>query len=765
MAFPDTISVDRMGSLETAAAPRHAPDAPNGAALSPVKQAVLEIRRLRGRLEEAERVFTEPVAIVGLGCRFPGGASNPGAFWRLLRDGGDAVTEIPRDRWDVDAYYDADPDATGRIYVRHGAFLDRVDGFDAAFFGISPREAASMDPQQRLLLEVAWEALEHAGLSPDRLAGSATGVFVGLSSSDYAQMQAQTMRADGADAYFATGTVHGVAAGRLSYLLGLRGPAISLDTACSSSLVAVHLACQSLRLGECRTALAGGVNVILWPELMMNFCRARMMSPTGRCHTFDADADGYVRGEGGGVVVLRRLSDALADGNRVLAVIRGSSVNQDGRTSGLTVPNGPAQEALIREALAHARVEPARVSYVEAHGTGTPLGDPIEVRALAAALGTGRSPGERVAIGSVKTNIGHLEAAAGIAGLIKVVLALQHGTLPASLHFRTPSPHIPWSELPVEVIAEPRDWPGADGPRLAGVSAFGFSGTNAHVIVQEAPTQAAGIADSERPLHLLPISARSQPALRELARQLARDVSSRSNENLADICFTAGTGRAHFPHRAAVIGRDSAEMAAQLEAVAAGREMPGVHLGTGRLGGIPQLAFLFTGQGPQYAGMGRRLYEVDPSFRAALDECAAALEPHLDRPLRAILDPEPDAVAELAEARLAQPAMFAIEVALATMLRSWGIVPTAVIGHSLGEYAAACIAGVLQLEDAARLVAIRGRAMDALPPGAMAAVWAPEADVRRRLAAHGDRVAIAAVNAPDQVVVSGTPEAIARRLR
>ena len=492
----------------------------------------------------------------GSAAAFLAGPRTPDAFWRLLRDGGDAVTEIPRDRWDVDAYYDADPDATGRIYVRHGAFLDRVDGFDAAFFGISPREAASMDPQQRLLLEVAWEALEHAGLSPDRLAGSATGVFVGISSSDYAHMQAQTMRADGADAYFATGTVHGVAAGRLSYLLGLRGPALSVDTACSSSLVAVHLACQSLRLGECRTALAGGVNVILWPELMMNFCRARMMSPTGRCHTFDADADGYVRGEGCGVIVLRRLSDALADGNRVLAVIRGSSVNQDGRTSGLTVPNGPAQEALIREALAHARVEPARISYVEAHGTGTPLGDPIEVRALAAALGAGRSPGEPVAIGSVKTNIGHLEAAAGIAGLIKVVLALQHGTLPASLHFRTPSPHIPWSELPVEVIAEPRDWPADGGPRLAGVSAFGFSGTNAHVIVQEAPTQAAEIADSERPLHLLPISARSQPALRELARQLARDVSSRSNEDLADICFTAGTGRAHFPHRAAVIGRD-----------------------------------------------------------------------------------------------------------------------------------------------------------------------------------------------------------------
>ena len=730
------------------------PDEP----LSPVKQALLEIRRLRARLAEVERAGAEPVAIVGIGCRFPGGASDPEAYWRLLRDGVDAVTEIPRDRWDVDAYYDPDPDAAGRMATRHGAFLASVDQFDAGFFGITPREAAGIDPQHRLLLEVAWEALEHAGQAPDRLDGSRTGVFVGISSGDYGYVQAQAMPPGGTDTYFATGTSHSVAAGRLAYVLGLRGPALSVDTACSSSLVAVHLACQSLRQGECHTALAGGVNVMLWPELTVNFSRARMVSPTGRCHTFDAEADGYVRGEGCGVVVLKRLSDAVAEGNTVLAVIRGSAVNQDGRTSGLTVPNGPAQEALIREALAHARVESARVSYVEAHGTGTALGDPIEVRALAAALGPGRAPDRPVAIGSVKTNIGHLEAAAGIASLIKVTLALRYRELPASLHFKTPNPHIPWAELPVEVMVERRRWDGSD-PRIAGVSSFGFSGTNAHVIVEEAPVVAA-VEGGERPAYLLPLSAKSPGTLRALAGRLARHLEAHPEERLADVCFSAGVGRAHLPERAAVRGRDAAEVATRLKALAAGQEVDGVARGAGRRGGVPQVAFLFTGQGAQYPGMGHRLYEVEPAFRNALDACAAALDPHLDRPLREIIAAGPAALPALDEARYAQPAMFAIEVALAAMWRSWGIEPVAVIGHSLGEYAAACVAGVLDLADAAALVALRGRVMDALPAGAMAAVWAPEAVVAGRLEAHGDRVTIAALNAPAQVVVSGVPDAV-----
>jgi acyl transferase domain-containing protein/SAM-dependent methyltransferase len=727
--------------------------------LSAVKQALLEIRRLRARLAEAERPVAEPVAIVGLGCRFPGGASDPEAFWALLREGVDAVTEIPRERWDVEAYYDADPDAPGRTYARHGAFVGAVDQFDAGFFGITPREAAGMDPQHRLLLEVAWEALEHAGQAPDRLVESRTGVFVGISSNDYGHLQAQSMPAGGADAYFTTGTVHSVAAGRLAYLLGLRGPALSVDTACSSSLVAVHLACQSLRQGECDTALAGGVNVILWPELMVNFTRARMISPTGRCHTFDAEADGYVRGEGCGVVVLKRLSDALAAGHTVLAVIRGSAVNQDGRTSGLTVPNGPAQEALIREALAHARVEPAAVSYVEAHGTGTSLGDPIEVRALAGALGAGRPTEQPLAIGSVKTNIGHLEAAAGVASLIKVTLALQHGELPASLHFKTPNPHIPWADLPVEVLAARRPWTPGGAPRLAGVSSFGFSGTNAHVILEEAPV-ATAVEGGERPAYLLPLSAKSGASLQMLAGRMARHLAAHPEQRLADVCFSAATGRAHLPHRAVVIGREAGEIAARLDAVATGREADGVLRGSGRLGGPPQVAFLFTGQGAQYPGMGRRLYEVDPAFRAALDACAAALDPYLDRPLREIIAAGPAALPALDEALYAQPAMFAIEYALAAMWRARGVEPVAVIGHSLGEYAAACVAGVLDLADAAQLVALRGRVMESLDKGAMAAVWASESEVAGRLAAHAGRVTIAALNAPGQVVVSGVPDAV-----
>ena len=525
--------------------------------------------------------------------------------------------------------------------------------------------------------------------------------------------------------------------------------------------MAVHLACQSLRLGESRTAIAAGVNAILWPELTEAFCRARMLSPTGRCHTFDAAADGYVRGEGCGVVVLQRLGDALAQGDRVLAVIRGSAVNQDGRTSGLTVPSGPAQEELIREALRRARIEPRRVSYLEAHGTGTPLGDPIEVRAIAAALGAGRNRAEPLAIGSVKTNLGHLEAAAGVAGLIKVVLALQHGELPATLHFRTPSPHIAWNELPVEVVTARRPWPATGEPRVAGVSAFGFSGTNAHVVVEEAPRVPAPTGGDPRLPYLLPLSARGDAALGHVASGLAAGLVGLGHERLADVCFTAGAGRAHLTHRAAVVGRDAAELAAGLEAVVAGREADGVFRGAGRVAGVPQVAFLFTGQGAQYPGMGRRLAEMDGTFRRVLEECAEALDPHLERPLRAILAQAPAAPQELDEARYAQPAVFAVEVALSAMLRDWGVEPAAVIGHSLGEYAAACVAGVLRLEDAARLVAVRGRVMDALPRGAMAAIWMSEEAIRPLVADCGaGQVAIAAINAPDQVVVSGLAPAV-----
>ena len=482
--------------------------------LSPLKRAIVELREMRTRLDELERARSEPIAIVGMGCRFPGGVIDPDSFWQLLQGGVDAVTEVPPERWDVDAYYDPDPDRPGKMYTRHGSFLKDVDQFDPRFFGISPREAVSMDPQQRLLLEVAWEALENAGQAADHLIDSDTGVFIGISSGDYLL---QPGGPASVDAYFGTGTSMSAAAGRLSYLLGLRGPSIALDTACSSSLVAAHLACQSLRSRECRLALAGGVNLILSPYAHLVFSKARMLAADGRCKTFDAAADGYVRGEGCGMIVLKRLGDAVADRDRILAVIHGTAVNQDGRSGGLTVPNGPAQEALIRRAVAASGIEPAQVGYVEAHGTGTALGDPIEIRALAAALGAGRPREQPLIVGSVKTNLGHLESAAGMAGLIKAVLVLRHREIPPHLHFRQPSPHIPWSELPVTVPTEAMPWPAAYERRIVGVSSFGFTGTNAHLVLEAAPVPEPAAADVDRPLHVLPVSARTEEALTVLS--------------------------------------------------------------------------------------------------------------------------------------------------------------------------------------------------------------------------------------------------------
>ena len=448
-------------------------------ALSPVKLALAEIRELRARLDEVQRERTEPVAIVGLAGRFPGAADIDG-LWDLLRDGRVGIDEIPADRWDVAAYFDADPDAPGKMYTRRGGFLPEVDRFDPHFFGISPREAVSMDPQQRLLLETTWRALEDAAISPGRLAGTQAGVFVGLSNIDYYRMAFSDPAA--VDPYFGSGTSGSVAAGRISYVLGLRGPSLTVDTACSSSLVAVHLACQSLRNKECGVALAGGVNLILSPDINIACSKAKMMSPDGLCRTFDARADGYVRSEGCAVVVLKRLSDAERDGDRILAVIRGSAVNQDGRSSGLTVPNGPAQEAVVRRALDAAGVESRDVAYVEAHGTGTSLGDPIEVRALGRVMADRGPAGVPLAIGSIKANIGHLEAAAGIAGLAKVVLALRHESIPGHPHLGERNPHIDWPSLPIDVLSTARPWPAGGGRRIAGVSSFGFSGTNAHVI-------------------------------------------------------------------------------------------------------------------------------------------------------------------------------------------------------------------------------------------------------------------------------------------
>ncbi|MBU0485486.1 MAG: SDR family NAD(P)-dependent oxidoreductase [Proteobacteria bacterium] len=510
----------------------------------------------------------EPIAIIGMACRFPGGANDPDSFWRLLKSGTDAIGEIPGDRWDVDAYYDPDPEAPGKMYCRRGGYLDQVDLFDAAFFGISPREAISMDPQQRLLLEVSWEALECANQPSLGLFGSDTGVFVGISTFDYAAQRIGLADRASIDAYYTSGTTLSVAAGRLSYLLGLTGPCMSIDTACSSSLVALHLACQSLRNRECSMALAGGVGLILTPEPAISFSKARMLAPDGRCKTFDATADGYGRGEGCGVVVLKRLADAIADGDNILALVRGSAVNQDGPSGGLTVPNGPSQEEVIRRALAGGGLAPQQVSYVEAHGTGTSLGDPIEVNALAASLCKKRSVDNPLIIGSVKTNIGHLEAAAGIAGVIKVILSLQHQEIPGHLHFNKPNPHIDWPNMPIEVAAQGRAWLPPEGRRIAGVSGFGFSGTNAHVILEEAPVEEERekSAVGQMP-HILALSAKNAEALNFLVARYARQMAQNPGQEIGDFCYTANTCRSHFGCRLAIVAATREELLAGFAAV------------------------------------------------------------------------------------------------------------------------------------------------------------------------------------------------------
>ncbi len=736
-----------------------------GNELSPVKRALLEIRETRAKLEALERQRSEPLAIIGMGCRFPGGVRSAETYWELLRNGVDAITEIPSERWDVDAYYDAAVDAPGKMATRWGGFVEGIDQFDPAFFNISPREAMTMDPQQRLLLEVAWEALERACQAPDRLNESATGVFVGLSTNDYAQLQVKQGDVAGIDTYFGTGGAHSVVAGRLSYILGLRGPSLAVDTACSSSLVAIHLACQSLRAGECRMALAGGVNAILLPELTVALSKARMMASDGRCKTFDAAADGFVRSEGCGVLVLKRLSDALADGDSVLAVIRGSAVNQDGRSSGLTAPNGPSQTAVIRAALANAGLEPRDIHYVEAHGTGTALGDPIEAQALGAALGEGRGAGNPFLLGSVKTNLGHMEAAAGVAGLMKVVLALEHEEIPAHLHLRELSPQIPWQEIPAVVPGKATAWPAGETPRRAGVSSFGFGGTNAHIIVEEAPGREPAAQRPARPAEVLTLSAKSAAALRTLAGVYAGCLGAPAPE-FADVCFAANTGRASFEHRLALVAGSRAEAREALASFAAtGEANAAYRLATGFVppSAEPGVVFLFTGQGSQYAGMGRALYDSEPVFRTTIERCAEILRPLLDRPLTELMfEPSGDG-GPLAQTVYAQPALFALEYALAQLWLSWGVKPVAVMGHSLGEDVAACVAGVFSLEEGLRLIAERGRLMqDLAGDGSMMSVFADEATVRAAIADEAQALSIAALNAPTNVVVSGTREALAR---
>ncbi|MBM7776028.1 amino acid adenylation domain-containing protein [Actinokineospora baliensis] len=721
-------------------------------------QSVVEIRKLRARIAEAELARSEPIAIVGMACRMPGGADTA-AFWELLRSGGDAITEVPDSRWDTGKFYDPAPDAPGRTCTKRAGLLSDVDQFDAPFFGISPKEAATLDPQQRLVLEVGWEALEDAGIRPDDLAGSRTGVFLGVTNNDYGQLQVQQVDPAELRAHALTTNASTFAAGRLSYWLGLSGPSMSVDTACSSSLVGLHLACQSLRSGETSMALAGGVNVLLSPEWFVVLSKAGMLAPDGRCKTFDAAADGYVRGEGCGVVVLKRLSDAQRDGDRIWAVVRGSAVNQDGRSSGVTVPNAAAQRAVIGEALTAAGVRADQVGYVEAHGTGTPLGDPIELRALDAVLGD-RAGGDPVLVGSVKTNIGHLEPAAGIAGLIKAALALHHGEIPAHLHLTEVNPEIGIEDLALRIPTALTPWPRGPEPRVAAVSSFGASGTNAHVVLAEAP-----LADPpdrtvpERAAHLLTLSAKSLPALTALAERYRDRLARTADDELADVCRTANTGRATFAHRLTVAGATPKEMHVALTEVTAGATVSAARQGYVPAGSRTDVVFLFTGQGAQYAGMAGELDATEPVFRAALDECDAVLAPLLGRPLRSVLDPQEVGLVD--QTRYTQPALFAVEYALAQLWRSWGVEPAAVLGHSVGELVAACVAGVLDLPDAARLAARRGALMqDLTTGGAMAAVFASSERVQPLISDIAD-LALAAVNGPESVVISGAEEAVA----
>ena len=677
--------------------------------LSASQRVLRALQEAQSRIALLERARTEPIAVIGLSCRFPGGADNPEEFWRLLRDGVDAISEVPSDRWDVGAFYDPDPESPGKMYCRSGGFVERVDQFDPHFFGIAPREAESIDPQQRLLLEVAWEAFENAGQTREKLRGSATSVFVGITTSDYARRLVAAEDFQQIDAYFNTGNALNAAAGRLSYAFALQGPSLAIDTACSSALVAVHQACQSLRLGECLLALAGAVNLILSPENSIAASKSRMLSPDGRCKTFAASADGYGRGEGCGLVILKRLSDAIAAGDAILAVLRGSAVNQDGPSGGLTVPNGPAQQALIETALANAGVTPEAVRYVEAHGTGTPLGDPIELRALAGVHA--RRTGAPLLVGSVKTNIGHLESASGMAGLIKVILALQHGQIPPHLHFAQPNPHIPWADIPLRIPTSLTPWPGGGARRIAGVSSFGGSGTNAHLIVEEppAPATAPSADQCERPIQLLKLSARTSGALKSYARRLADWIEEHPEARLEDVAFSANTGRSDFVCRAGVLAGEKAEAQLKLAALAAGAETLGSCSGTVEGTPKPRIAFLFTGEENLHGGINRELYDGSPVFRAALDRCHDLLEESLTVPLLDLLFPKKGEALRLEENASRKAAVFAFQFALAALWKSWGIEPGAVLGDGAGEYAAAAIAGVFSLEDALQLVAPRGQ--------------------------------------------------------
>ena len=696
----------------------------------------------------------KPIAITGIGCRFPG-TNNPQAFWKLLQDGIDMITEVPKSRWNNDEFYHPDATIPNKTNSRWGGFLDQIDEFDPHFFGISPREALTLDPQHRLLMEVAWEALEDALQIPEQLAGSQTGVFVGIGTHDYSVLLWQNPVSD---SHATTGTANCIAANRLSYLFDFKGPSLAVDTACSSSLVAVHLACQSLWRGESTLALAGGVNGLLMPTIMVGFSKSGLLSPDGRCKTFDASANGYVRSEGAGMVVLKPLEQALADGDPIYAVIRGSAVNQDGHSNGLSAPDVEAQKALLRQAYKVAGVSPGQVQYIEAHGTGTKVGDAVELQALGKVLAENRPEGEFCAIGSVKTNIGHSETAAGVAGLIKAALILKYRQIPPSLHFQNPNPAVNFEQLPLRVQQQLTPWPNHSDPALVGVSSFGFGGTNAHVVLQanvetrqNLETRHGVSLQGLGTPYLLTISAKTKPALKDLAHRYEVFFRNNSDSSLRDICYCANTRRSQFSHRLTIIADSHQQFQDRLNAFVHDQETSGVRYITTTPKTSPKIAFLFTGQGSQYIRMGQKLYETNLIFRQTLDQCEQILRPYLKQSLLSVIFSETN---DLHKTAYTQPALFSLEYALAQFWISLGVKPSVVLGHSVGEYVAACLAGVFSLEDGLKLIATRGKLMQVLPKnGGMVAVFADEETVRSLIK---EDATIAAFNTPNTLVISGT---------
>ncbi|GAB1338666.1 hypothetical protein ACE1SV_52560 [Streptomyces sp. E-15] len=726
-----------------------------------LRASLIENERLKREQAQAAAAAREPIAIVGMACRLPGGVTTPEELWRLVADGTDAITEFPADRgWNTDELYDPDPERSGKSYIREGGFLHDAGEFDAGFFGISPREALATDPQQRILLETAWEAFERAGIAPGTLGGSSVGVYAGVMYHDYAGRLQQVPK--DVEGLLGIGNSGSVASGRISYTFGFEGPSLTLDTACSSSLVAVHLAAQALRGGECSMALAGGVAVMATPGVYVEFSRQRGLAADGRCKPFAASADGTGWSEGAGLLLLERLSDARRNNHPVLAVVRGSAVNQDGASNGLTAPNGPSQQRVIRQALTNAGLTTHDIDAVEAHGTGTRLGDPIEAQAVIATYGQDRPTDQPLWLGSLKSNIGHAQSAAGVAGIIKMVQAIRHGTLPKTLHIDEPTPHVDWSAGAVELLTEARPWPDTGRPRRAAVSSFGVSGTNAHVIIEEAPEPQADTTDPaprQTPVAVpLALSARSAAALRGQAARLHDHLVAHPGLPLTDVGHSLLTTREAHERRAVVIAADRSEALAALSGLAADDSGAQVVRGTADVEG--RTVFVFPGQGSQWAGMGARLLDESPVFAARITEVEEALAPYVDWSLTDVLRQAAGAPA-LDRVDVVQPASFAMMVALAALWRSCGVEPDAVIGHSQGEIAAAAVSGALSLQDAARVVALRSKAIGAISGrGGMATVFLPADETERRLEPFSADLSVAAVNGPGFTVVAGGVEAL-----